>query len=196
MADLKDHFKKFAAAHGELHSTLVDEFDIEASESYFVDKQNDYIDALNQAKEYFKGRDVKPDVKPPVTVTHGASGGSISSDVSREELLGLVITYRKLSSRCLMATHCIIMSLLGHLMLMLTWSPNMGTRSFAGCCSIPVVSRRKPSENASSYVVRMVISRRGRPWKSGSVISTSSRSTSSRTCDTPNRSGLLMTSVS
>ena len=85
---LKDLFKKFTLAHEEFHQTLVNEKEIDESDAYFFDKQEDYISTLNLVKNITKPREVVPENEVPI----GSEMESLGKfeDVSRNELLRLL----------------------------------------------------------------------------------------------------------
>ena len=79
---MKDLFKGFTVAHDKYHKTLTTEEDIDESDNYFYDKQNDYIAVLNLVKES----------KKPAVVKHEdqALTGNPDRDLSRKEFLHLL----------------------------------------------------------------------------------------------------------
>ena len=76
-------FEGFTFDHNEYHETLIDEDDLEESDTYFYDKQLEYISVLNMAKEFGKQKVVK-------TESPSESNTDKADDLSRDEFLRLL----------------------------------------------------------------------------------------------------------
>ncbi|XP_038071202.1 uncharacterized protein LOC119740069 [Patiria miniata] len=79
---LKDLFKEFTAVHDEYHAMLIDDDDVDASETYFYKEQDVYISVLHSTKDVKIGVDHDNDSSTPKSGTCG--------DLSREKFLGLL----------------------------------------------------------------------------------------------------------
>ena len=66
VAELKESFSEFEVAHDEHHSSLKIDSEIIASNVYFEEVQNKYVDVLTSVKAFLKAAEMSP-VTPPVT---------------------------------------------------------------------------------------------------------------------------------
>lgn len=84
LARLKEKFRDFETSHNDYHSVLEDETEIDTSDIYFFDVQDNYIAALKSVKAWFEDQSrVKVQERDDVSV-------SSSDGLSHKELLTLL----------------------------------------------------------------------------------------------------------